>query len=175
VDIPSVRRWKNGFVQGARFTDPSVKVLVNFVGSFTDPAKTATVAVGQAEQKADLIFVASGANLEASRQGAAHGFRTISTNVDEYAQEMKRGDDIAFAAADRMDDLAYKAVLDLRSAKPAKGTRSFGLADSVFAITQLTSDKLPGTRPLPEPVLDAGRRAKEGLTSHQVTVRNPEA
>ena len=92
MELPPVKRWKNGFVQGVHFIDPSVKVLVNYAGSFTDPAKSATIAVTQAGQGADLVFAASGSDMEISRQGAAHAYRTIITNPGEYKQASARGD-----------------------------------------------------------------------------------
>jgi basic membrane protein A len=173
MNLPPVRLWKNGFEQGVHFIDPSVKVLTGYVGSFTDPAKSATVAVNQSAQDADLIFAASGADLEISRQGATHKYRTIITNSSEYKQAAARHDVIAFAAVEDMGNIALGAVQDLRGSAPAKGTRTFGFTQSVFAVTDLTSKIFPASQPVPADVVAAGRRAYQGLVSGQVSIKNP--
>jgi basic membrane protein A len=38
IDIPLLRKFEAGYAAGARQIDPSVKVLVKYVGSFDDPA-----------------------------------------------------------------------------------------------------------------------------------------
>jgi basic membrane protein A len=172
MDIPLLRRWKNGFVLGARFSDPSVRVLTNFVGSFTDSAKSATIAVGQSAQGADLVFAASGANMEISRQGGAHHYRSIITNSTEERQATGRHDAVAFAAVEDIGNVSYGAMRDLHSANPARGTRAFGFADGVFTVSGVTGHDLAGVKP-PAAVIAAGRRAYQALLSKQVTIKDP--
>jgi basic membrane protein A and related proteins len=173
MDIPLVRRWKNGFVQGARFSDPSVRVLTNYVGSFTDAAKSATIAVGQSAQDADLVLAASGANLEISRQGAAHHYRSIITNSSEVKQVTGRHDAVAFAAVEDIGNVSYGAMRDLHNAAPARGTRAFGFAESVFTVSGVTGGDLPGIEKPPAAVVAAGQRAYKALLSKQVTIKDP--
>jgi Uncharacterized ABC-type transport system, periplasmic component/surface lipoprotein len=39
MDIPVINDFKVGYIQGAKYIDPEVKVLVSYAASFNDPAK----------------------------------------------------------------------------------------------------------------------------------------
>ena len=60
IDIPLLRKFEAGFAAGAREIDPSVKVLVKYVGSFDDVAAGKELAGVQFSQGADIIYVAAG-------------------------------------------------------------------------------------------------------------------
>jgi basic membrane protein A len=60
LDIPLLRKFEAGFAAGAREIDPSVKVLVKYVGSFEDVAAGKELAGVQFAQGADIIYVAAG-------------------------------------------------------------------------------------------------------------------
>ena len=173
MPLPPVNRWKNGFREGVASVDPKVRVFVNFVGSFTDPAKSATVAIGQAGRGADLVYAASGSDLEVARQAAKHDYSVIITNPSEYEQTSKRHDRLAFAAVQDMGAIALAAVKDVTSEHPAKGTQYFGFEQDVFAVTGLTAKKVPGSKPLADEVLEAGRKAHDDLLSGKVTIKDP--
>ncbi len=60
LDIPLLRKFEAGFAAGAREVDPSVNVLVKYVGSFEDVAAGKELAGVQFAQGADIIYVAAG-------------------------------------------------------------------------------------------------------------------
>ncbi|MDB5071139.1 MAG: putative lipoprotein [Candidatus Eremiobacteraeota bacterium] len=60
LDIPLLRKFEAGFAAGAREIDPSVTVLVKYVGSFEDVAAGKELAGVQFDQGADIIYVAAG-------------------------------------------------------------------------------------------------------------------
>src|SRR3546814_830614 len=64
MDIPLIRRFACGYIQGARSVDEDVKVLVNMTGptpaAWTDPARGAELARSQIERGADVIIQAAG-------------------------------------------------------------------------------------------------------------------
>src|ERR1700681_1615746 len=60
IDIPLLRKFEAGFAAGAREIDPSVKVLVKYVGSFEDVASGKELAGVQFSEGADIIYVAAG-------------------------------------------------------------------------------------------------------------------
>ena len=47
-----------GFIEGAQFVDPDVKVLVSYVGSYVDSATAKELAITQYSNGADVVFVA---------------------------------------------------------------------------------------------------------------------
>lgn len=60
IDIPLLRKFEAGYAAGARQIDPTVKVLVKYVGSFDDVASGKEIAGVQFDQGADIIYVAAG-------------------------------------------------------------------------------------------------------------------
>ena len=60
IDIPLLRKFEAGYAAGARQIDPSVKVLVKYVGSFEDVASGKELAGVQFSEGADIIYVAAG-------------------------------------------------------------------------------------------------------------------
>ncbi|WP_105117095.1 BMP family lipoprotein [Streptococcus suis] len=55
-----IDRFEAGFVAGAKSVNPSIKVTVDYAGSFGDAAKGQTLAAAQYAAGADVIFHASG-------------------------------------------------------------------------------------------------------------------
>src|SRR3546814_16719313 len=86
MDIPLIRRFACGYIQGARSVDADVKVLVNMTGptpaAWTDPARGAERARSQIERGADVIIQAAGATGIGSseeRRVGEEGVRTLHT------------------------------------------------------------------------------------------------
>jgi basic membrane protein A len=62
MDFPSLQTGVMGFEAGARYVNPTCKVLKVTVGSFNDPAKGKEVAVSMANRGADFIQPIAGAS-----------------------------------------------------------------------------------------------------------------
>jgi basic membrane protein A len=60
IDIPLLRKFEAGYSAGARQIDPSVRVLVKYIGSFADPAAGKELSGVLLDQGADVVFVAAG-------------------------------------------------------------------------------------------------------------------
>lgn len=50
MDIPLLKKWTGGFQEGLKATNPNAEFLVNYVGSFSDPAKAKELALLQASK-----------------------------------------------------------------------------------------------------------------------------
>jgi basic membrane protein A and related proteins len=170
-DSPTLLRFQNGFEQGAKLTDPGVEVKASYVGSFTDPAKSATLAVAQASQGVDIVYPASGSNLEIYAQGGKNGYKAIASDPTEYEQAKAKGVDIAFVALIDQKALGEQALAAVADGKARGGVVELGLAEGVFDVPGVTGGRSP--YPLPDAVLAAGARAYEGLKSGELTVSNP--
>ena len=59
-DIPSLTPFFEGFEKGAKEANPNVKILRQYINSFTDAAKGKVVAQQMIKENADIIFMASG-------------------------------------------------------------------------------------------------------------------
>ena len=60
MDIPSCSNFYLGYEKGAKEVNPNVKVLKQYINSFTDAAKGKVVAQQMINNGSDLIFMASG-------------------------------------------------------------------------------------------------------------------
>lgn len=60
VESEVITRFEKGFEAGVKSVDPSIKVQVDYAGSFNDAAKGKTIAAAQYAAGADVIFHASG-------------------------------------------------------------------------------------------------------------------
>ena len=103
MDVPLIRKFACGYVQGAKAANPKVEVLQNMTGStpsaWADPVRGAELARSQIERGADVVFHAAGATgvgvLQAaadagkygigvdSNQNALHPGRVLTSMVKE--------------------------------------------------------------------------------------------
>ena len=64
MDIPLIRRFACGYVQGAKFANPSVEVIQNMTGTtpaaWNDPARGGELAKGQFDRGVDVVYAAAG-------------------------------------------------------------------------------------------------------------------
>jgi basic membrane lipoprotein Med (substrate-binding protein (PBP1-ABC) superfamily) len=54
--IPEVNRLMHAFMEGAKETNPNVKFLVSFIGSWFDPPKAKEAAFAQIDRGADILY-----------------------------------------------------------------------------------------------------------------------
>jgi basic membrane protein A len=64
MDIPGINAFLVGYIQGAQYVDPDVKVAVSYAGDFVNPAKGKELSLIQYNSGVDVIFnVAGGTGL----------------------------------------------------------------------------------------------------------------
>lgn len=66
-----------GFIEGARFVNPDIKVLVSYVGSYVDSATAKELALTQYSSGADVVFVAAGPASVGAIEAAAESQKYI--------------------------------------------------------------------------------------------------
>ena len=137
VDIPLIRKFEAGFVQGAKTAAPKIAVETKYITpatdftGFQDPAKGSEAAKGLIDKGADVLYPAAGASgigvFSAVKQA---GVLAIGCDADQYLQpaladsrdvivasSLKRVDVAVydFVRAAASDDLAsLPAVFDLK-------------------------------------------------------------
>lgn len=60
LDVPGINTFLVGYIEGAQYVVPDVKVITSYAGTFTDPAKGKELALVQYNAGADVIFGAAG-------------------------------------------------------------------------------------------------------------------
>ena len=126
-----------GYIEGAKAVDPEIKVLVSYIGSFSDSAKGKELAMAQIDQGADVVFaVAGGAGLGVLAGCAEKGVYAIGVDGDQY--EILKDDDPTTEAAictsmqKKCDQTVYSCVSGALEGTLPYGTYDkLGLADGV--------------------------------------------
>lgn len=78
MPIPEVDRLVNAFIQGAKATNPNVKVLVGFINSFYDPATAKETALAQIDGGADVLYAERDGVIEAAAEKGVYAFGNMA-------------------------------------------------------------------------------------------------
>ncbi len=82
VPIPEVNRLVNAFIAGAKETNPDVKVLVSFIGSFMDLATAKEQALAQISSGADVLYAERQGVIEAAAEKGVYVFGNMLDQND---------------------------------------------------------------------------------------------
>jgi uncharacterized surface protein with fasciclin (FAS1) repeats len=116
IDIPPVKKFRNGFEQGARFINPDITLLGTYIPSFIDPAAGGAAAQQFIGEGADVILGAGGVTGSGGiTTAAAEGVYVIGVDQDEYfttfgGGETPGADRLITSALKRVDQGVYIAV-----------------------------------------------------------------
>ncbi|MCX7027838.1 MAG: BMP family ABC transporter substrate-binding protein [Spirochaetes bacterium] len=136
MDIPVINDFKAGFLQGARYIDPEVKVLVSYSGTYNDPAKGKELALAQYSQGADIIFsVAGGTGLgvfDAAKSVKAYAIGVDTDQADMIQdQDPEKANLILTSVIKNAGAALYRAVVLTAKDSLKYGTAEYlGLSDS---------------------------------------------
>ena len=131
MDIPLIRRFSLGFEAGAKFINPKISVVNNFIGvtgeAWNNPAKAKELALSQISSGVDIIFVAAGA----SGSGAFDAIEEkgkLGIGVDSNQNWIKPGA-ILTSMMKRVDVAVYNAIQDTQNNKFTPGVVRYGFKD----------------------------------------------
>jgi basic membrane protein A len=140
IDIPLLRKFEAGFAAGAREIDPSVKVLVKYVGSFEDVASGKELAGVQFSEGADIIYVAAGkAGLGAIDQVKGRNDAFI-IGVDSDQDAIAPGK-ILTSMVKRVDIGVFRVSEQAAAHKPRPVHLTLGLKEGGVGLTDFTYTK----------------------------------
>lgn len=78
MPIPEVNRLVNAFTQGARESNPNVKVTVSFINSFFDPAKAKEATLALIDAGADIIYAEREGAIQAAAEKKLFSFGNLT-------------------------------------------------------------------------------------------------
>ncbi|WP_273499784.1 BMP family lipoprotein [Paracoccus sphaerophysae] len=111
MDVPLIRNFACGYVQGVKSVDPAIKVLQNMTGTtpaaWNDPVKGGELAKAQKAQGADVIYAAAGGTGIGVLQAAADE-GILSIGVDSNQNHLHPGK-VLTSAIKRVDTAVYDA------------------------------------------------------------------
>jgi basic membrane protein A len=134
VDSPLLRKFEVGYAAGAREVDPSVKVLVKYVGSFEDVASGKELAGVAYDAGADIIYIAAGK----SGLGAIDETRArpgvYAIGVDSDQDDLAPGK-ILTSMVKHVDVAVYTVARAIHAGKTPSGAVELGLKDNGVGLT----------------------------------------
>ena len=131
MDVPLIRRFACGYVQGAKEAKPGIEVLRNMTGTtpaaWNDPAKGAELARGQMDRGADVVYHAAGATGLGVIRAVADAGR-LAIGVDSNQNGLAPGH-VLTSMLKRVDVAAYQTLKDAMEGKFTAGVVTLGLAE----------------------------------------------
>jgi basic membrane protein A len=135
IDIPIINDFIVGYKQGACLVDPEAQTLVQYAGSFTDPARGKEIAFAMYEQDADVIFqIASGTGNGVFEAAEERGHYAIGVDSDQASIILDINPDqserILTSMLKNVDNSLYRAVeLYLNDELPFGEAEILGIAE----------------------------------------------
>jgi basic membrane protein A len=77
MDTPTSRAQASGFIAGAKYANPDIEILTNFIGGYTDPVTAKELAMVMYERGADIVS----ANAGSSTQGVFQAGKEMNRYV----------------------------------------------------------------------------------------------
>ena len=131
MDIPLIRRFACGYVQGAKYANPDVEVYQNMTGTtpaaWNDPTKGAELARSQFDRGADVVYAAAGGTGIGVLQAAVDQGK-LAIGVDSNQNYLHPGTMLT-SMVKRVDVAAYNAFKDAQDGKFTPGIQVLGLAE----------------------------------------------
>ncbi|MCL4561529.1 MAG: BMP family ABC transporter substrate-binding protein [Chloroflexi bacterium] len=138
MDVPLLRRFETGYIEGVKYVDPTIEVVSGWVGDFNDPNKGKELALTQYTEGVDIIYAAAGKSGEGVLQ-ASKEKNLFSIGVDSDQDYMQPGHVIT-SMLKRVDLAVYETVRELRDGTLKGGTQSFGLKEGMVGSTFLYNE-----------------------------------
>ena len=140
ADRPVSRKYRDGFINGVHYVDPSIEVSVAYVGNDQDPVKGQEVAKLMVENEGvDLIFQS------ASRSGLGVIAGCDEMNIkcigsDDYQGDV--GKSVIWSALKPIDEALYTEGKSSFEGKFEGGDKEYGLAQDLPMYTEQEFEKL---------------------------------
>lgn len=105
MDIPVINDFMLGYVDGAQYVNPDVKVAVSYIGNFSDTGKAKELGLAQINLGAEVIFAAASTAGNGALEAAKdNNVIMVGVDSDQAALYIESGDNT-------MANLIYTSVL----------------------------------------------------------------
>jgi basic membrane protein A len=117
MDIPLIRKFACGYVQGVKSVNPDIEVIQNMTGdtgaAWNDPVKGGELAKAQIEQGADVVYHAAGGTGIGVLQAAADA-GVLGIGVDSNQNYLHPGTMLT-SMLKRVDNAVYDSFMDAKN------------------------------------------------------------
>ncbi len=132
MDIPLIRRFACGYVQGVKRVNPDAEVFQNMTGStpaaWNNPTKGSELAKSQFDRGADVVYAAAGGTGIGVYQAAKDAGK-LAIGVDSNQNYLHPGTMLT-SMLKRVDVAAYSAFKGAKDGTWKPGIRNLGLAEN---------------------------------------------
>jgi len=132
MDIPLIRRFACGYVEGAKFANPTVEVFQNMTGTtgaaWSDPVKGGELAKSQFDRGADVVYHAAGGTGIGVLQAAADANK-LGIGVDSNQNHLHPGK-VLTSMLKRVDVAAQTTFMEARDGTWKAGVKVLGLKEN---------------------------------------------
>jgi basic membrane protein A len=131
MDIPLIRKFACGYVQGVKAANPDAEVFQNMTGTtgaaWNDPVKGGELAKSQIDRGADVVYHAAGGTGIGVLQAAADA-GMLGIGVDSNQNYLHPGH-VLTSMLKRVDNATYDAMMDVQNGEWTSGIQVMGLAE----------------------------------------------
>jgi basic membrane protein A len=131
MDIPLIRKFACGYVQGVKAANPDAEVFQNMTGTtgaaWNDPVKGGELAKSQIDRGADVVYHAAGGTGIGVLQAAADAGK-LGIGVDSNQNFLHPGQ-VLTSMLKRVDNATYDAMMDVHNGEWSSGVQVMGLAE----------------------------------------------
>lgn len=106
AESPGIDIFTVGYVEGAKYIDPNMEVLVSYANTFSDPVKGKEMALAQISKGSDIIFAVAGGTGEGVFE-AAKSKNIYAIGVDSDQDHIAQGT-ILTSVVKKMDQAVYR-------------------------------------------------------------------
>ncbi|MEV5176207.1 BMP family ABC transporter substrate-binding protein [Streptomyces flaveolus] len=138
VDVPLIKKFEAGYVQGVKDTNPKIKVDTQYLShgsdtsGFASPDKGKEAAQGMLDNGADVVYSAAGSSGNGAIEAVAgkKGAWAIGVDSDQYSIPglSKYKNSILTSVVKNVDVGVYDLVKSVHDGKPLNGTNTYSLA-----------------------------------------------
>ncbi|MEU6664407.1 BMP family ABC transporter substrate-binding protein [Streptomyces sp. NPDC046727] len=138
VDVPLIKKFEAGYVQGVKDTNPKIKVDTQYLShgsdtsGFASPDKGKEAAQGMLDNGADVVYTAAGSSGNGAIEAVAgkKGAWAVGVDSDQYAIPglAKYKNSILTSVVKNVDVGVYDLVKSVHAGKPLTGTNTYSLA-----------------------------------------------
>ena len=172
MDVPLIRKFACGYVQGVKSVSADIEVLQNMTGTtpsaWNDPVKGGELAQSQIDRGADVVYHAAGGTGIGVIQTTADAGK-LAIGVDANQNYLAPGN-VLTSMVKRVDVAAYQHFMDTHKGMFSAGVMQLGLAEGGvdWAVDEHNQDLVAGE------IEAAVATAKEAIIAGEISVHNYE-
>jgi len=175
VETPLIKKFEAGYAQGVKDTDPSVKVLPQYLtqppnfDGFSKPDLGKAAAQGQLDKNADVIYSAAGLAGSGAIEAASKAKKwNIGVDSDQYNQAglANYKESILTSVTKDIEDAVFNLIKSVKDGKPQSGEIRYGLDKNGVALSMSN----PAFADMKD-VIAAVDKAKQDIIDGKITVK----